>query len=233
MDIRILASGSSGNAYTASDGHSKLLLDAGIPVKQIQEALHFKLNQLDGVLVTHEHGDHVKAAKKLADKAINVYATEGTIRAAGLIRHRIHRITALKEFVIKTFKVLPFPIKHDAVEPVGYLITSNITQEKLLYVTDTQYIEYRFSGLTHIMMECNYDLDVMLDNIQHSKLPAGLPLRIINSHMSIATVLDFLKANDLQKLQQIYLLHLSDANSDEEKMKLTVQRLTGVPVYVC
>ena len=60
MEIKVLASGSSGNAYRISDGETALLLDAGIPIRVIKEALNFQVRNLDGCLITHEHGDHIK-----------------------------------------------------------------------------------------------------------------------------------------------------------------------------
>ena len=83
MLINPIASGSSGNAYYISDGQSNLLLDAGIPLAQIQAGCGYKVSQLSGCLVTHGHGDHVKAAKALARMGVNIYTSQGTAAAAG------------------------------------------------------------------------------------------------------------------------------------------------------
>ena len=233
MVITIIASGSSGNAYSVSDGKTTLLLDAGKPIQAIKTALNFRVHELDGCLITHEHGDHVKAAAALAKAGIDIYASRGTIEAARLAGHRIHQVKALEAIQIKTFTVLPFDVQHDAQEPLGFLITSIATGEKLLYFTDTYYVKYRFDGLTHIMGECNYSSDIVKENVDDGIIASKLAARVFLSHMSIETFIGFIKANDMSKLRQVYLLHLSDNNSDADKFKSEIQALTGAEVYVC
>jgi phosphoribosyl 1,2-cyclic phosphodiesterase len=233
MDIKILASSSAGNAYRISDGRTSLLLDAGIPIKAIQVGCEFKVTQMDGCFVSHSHKDHSKAAKDLARLGVDIYTSQGTIEACGLSGHRIHAVKALQELTIGTFKVLPFDVQHDAPEPLGFLFTSVETGEKLLYFTDTYYIKYKFQGLTHIMAECNYDAETLQRSVDAGYIPIELVPRLVKSHMSLEHFLDLLKANDLSKVRQIYLLHLSNNNSDEKRFKEEVQKLTGAEVYVC
>lgn len=233
MRITIIASGSSGNAYRVSDGNTALLLDAGVPLGRIQQALNFRVRDLSGCLITHSHGDHSKAAGDLAKAGINIYTSKGTIDACKLTGHRIKQVSALQETSIGTFTVLPFDIQHDAPEPLGFLLTSTATGEKLLYFTDTYYLKYRFDGLTHIMGECNYSMDIVEQSVRNGYIPVELVPRLVKSHMSLEHFLDLLKANDLRKVRQIYLLHLSNNNSDAERFKAAVQRLTGTEVYVC
>ena len=233
MDIKVIASGSSGNAYRISDGNTSLLLDAGIPIKSIKHALNFRVHDLSGCLITHAHGDHVKAAKDLAKAGISIYTSKGTIEACGLTGHRIKRVKSLEEIQIGTFTVLPFDVQHDAPESLGFLLTSRDTGEKLLYFTDTYYLKYRFKGLTHIMGECNYSTEAVQYSVQNGYIPAALVPRLIKSHMSLEHFIDLLKANDLSKVKQIYLLHLSNNNSNAEQFKEEVQKLTGTEVYVC
>ena len=233
MNITVIASGSSGNAYRVSDGKTALLLDAGIPLKAIQKALNFRVRDLTGCLITHEHGDHVKAAGDLARASVNIYASRGTLEASKLTGHRAKPVEALKEIQIGTFAVLPFDVQHDAKEPLGYLLTSRATGEKLLYFTDTYYIKYRFEGLTHIMGECNYSMDIIEESVRKGYVPPELVPRLVKSHMSLEHFLDLLRANDLRSVKQIYLLHLSNNNSDADRFKTAVQKLTGTEVYVC
>ena len=129
--------------------------------------------------------------------------------------------------------MLPFDVQHDAPEPLGFLFTSVETGEKLLYFTDTYYIKYKFQGLTHIMAECNYDAETLQRSVDAGYIPIELVPRLVKSHMSLEHFLDLLKANDLSKVRQIYLLHLSNNNSDEKRFKEEVQKLTGAEVYVC
>ena len=233
MQITVLASGSKGNAYHISDGKTSLLLDAGIPLKAIQVGCQFKVTQIRGCFVSHAHNDHSKAAKELARLGVDIYTSQGTIAACKLTGHRIHAVKALEEITVGTFQILPFDVEHDVPEPLGFLFTSTETGEKLLYFTDTYYIKYRFQGLTHIMAECNYDKDSLQRSVDAGYIPLELVPRLMKSHMSLEHFLDLLRANDLRKVRQIYLLHLSDNNSDENRYKEEVQKLTGAEVYVC
>jgi len=233
MEIKVIASGSSGNAYRISDGETALLLDAGIPLKVIKQALNFRVRDIAGCLITHSHGDHTKAAGDLLKAGVNIYTSKGTIDACRLTGHRAKAVKALEEFKVGTFSILPFDVQHDAPEPLGFLATSRATGEKLLYFTDTYYIKYKFTGLTHIMGECNYSMDIIEQSVRNGYIPPELVPRLVKSHMSLDHFLDLLKANDLQKVKQIYLLHLSGNNSDAERFKTAVQKLTGTEVYVC
>lgn len=233
MDITVIASGSSGNAYRISDGDTALLLDAGIPLQRIKQALNFRVRDLAGCLITHAHGDHAKAAGDLAKAGVDVYTSQGTIDACRLTGHRMKSVKALQEVMIGTFAVLPFDVQHDAPEPLGFLLTSRRTGEKLLYFTDTYYLKYRFTGLTHIMGECNYSMDIVEHSVRNGYIPPELVPRLVKSHMSLEHFLDLLKANDLHEVKQIYLLHLSNNNSDAERFREAVQKLTGTEVYVC
>lgn len=233
MNITVIASGSSGNAYRIDDGDTSLLLDAGIPLKLIKQALNFRVRDLGGCLITHAHGDHAKAAGDLAKAGVDIYTSRGTLDACRLTGHRMKAVEALKEINIGTFAVLPFDVQHDAPEPLGFLMTSRSTGEKLLYFTDTYYLKYRFTGLTHIMGECNYSMDIIEQSVRNGYIPPELVPRLIKSHMSLDHFLDLLRANDLRKVKQIYLLHLSNNNSDAGRFKEAVQRLTGTEVYVC
>ena len=233
MDITVIASGSSGNAYRISDGDTALLLDAGIPLQRIKQALNFRVRDLAGCLITHAHGDHAKAAGDLAKAGVDVYTSQGTIDACRLTGHRMKPVKALQEVMIGTFAVLPFDVQHDAPEPLGFLLTSRRTGDKLLYFTDTYYLKYRFTGLTHIMGECNYSMDIVEQSVRNGYIPPELVPRLVKSHMSLEHFLDLLKANDLHEVKQIYLLHLSNNNSDAERFREAVQKLTGTEVYVC
>lgn len=232
MNINILASGSSGNAYIISDSQTSLLLDCGISFRRIQEGCRFRTNDIAGCLITHEHKDHSKAAPELIRRGIDIYASAGTIDACGISGHRVHTVAPLNAFKIGTFSVLSFDTEHDAAEPLGFMICSNVTGERLLYVTDSYFIRYKFPGLTHIMIEANYSLDILNDNIDSDPDMGARKRRLMESHMSIDHLEDMLRANDLSRLQQIYLIHMSNDNSDEYEFKERIQRLTGAEVYI-
>src|SRR5690625_4873914 len=231
IEIKTLSSGSKGNAYLITDGHTPLLLECGISYRDIQIALDFKTNEIRGCLVSHEHKDHTKGLKDVLRAGIDVYASQGTIDQEGIKHHRLKPIQAKKQFEIGTWKVLPFDVEHDVAEPLGFLLM-NRQGERLLFATDTFYVRYKFKGLTHIMIECNYSLEILDENIAIGRVPKILRRRLVKSHFSLENVKEFLKANDLSQVQEIHLIHLSDNNSDENLFKREIQAITGKPVYV-
>ncbi|CDG37229.1 putative phage-like hydrolase [Acetivibrio thermocellus BC1] len=231
MEIKVLASGSKGNAYMVSDGNTKLLLECGIPYKEIQKNLKFRVSEIAGCLVTHEHQDHCKAVRDLMKAGIDCYMSRGTAEALGVAGHRVHIIEARKQFRLGSWTILPFQTQHDAVEPLGFLL-ANRAGDKLLYATDTYYVRYKFHGLTHILVECNYAADILAKNVEAGLVPPALKKRILKSHFSLEHVKQFLLANDLSRVQEIWLLHLSDGNSDAARFKREVMEITGKPVFI-
>lgn len=230
MDIQVIASGSRGNCYRVDDGKTPLLLEAGISLKSIKEALGFKTSDIAGCLISHEHGDHAKAATDVAKAGIDCYLSAGTAEALGLTGHRAHIVKALERFQVGTWTVLPFDAVHDAAEPLGFLLATGA--EKLLFATDTAYIKYRFNGLTHIMIECNYDLPLLKESVAAGLVDREVKRRTLRSHMNLQSLKELLRANDLSRVQEIILLHLSDNNSDSERFKREIQELTGKVVRI-
>lgn len=232
MEIKVIASGSSGNATLISDGETALLLDAGISYKELQRGTGFKLSSVAGCLVTHEHQDHSRACKDLAKMGINVYASAGTFTALGMSGHRYKAVRATEMFVVGSFTVMGFNVKHDAAEPLGYLIYSPLSSEKTIYFVDTAYVKHTFSGIDYFVVECNHGERELRDSVNRGVIAPELAARIARNHFSLERLLDFLKANDLSRTKEIHLVHLSDNNSDERRFKQEVQRLTGVKVYI-
>jgi len=157
---------------------------------------------------------------------IDLYCSKGTAEALGLDGHRLHVIQALGQFTIGTWTILPFDTVHDAREPLGFLMASGDT--KILFATDTAYVKYRFRGLTHLLVEANYSLDLLRDNTSEPSLRRS----IIQNHMSLQNLESFFAVNDLSAVEEIWLLHLSNANSDAEGFKRRVQEVTGAMVFV-
>ncbi len=230
IEIRALASSSAGNAYLVTDGRSPLLLDCGLSIRELKRATGYRLTGLAGCLITHEHMDHAKAAADLMRAGVDCYMSRGTAEELGLTGHRVRVVKTLEQFSIGPWAVLPFETVHDAAEPLGFLLATR--GAKLLYLTDSAYCKYRFRGLTHILIECNHAADILQANVESGAVPVAMKRRVMRNHMSLPTVKGFLKANDLSRVQEIHLIHLSDGNSDAERFKNEIQALTGKPVYV-
>lgn len=237
MDVRAIASGSSGNCYRVSDGSTAILLDAGIPISRIREGCDFKLNQIRACFVTHSHGDHCKAVRDLTRFGIPVYMTQGEIDAmqppTSFIRQLLGTPSDYLPVEVGTFTVLPFSVQHDTPEPVGYLLWSDITRERLLYFTDTFYIRERFLPFDYLIGEVNYDGETLEEHIKSRETGAYRAKRLFSTHMSLDNFLKFLRANDLSRLRKIWICHMSDDHGNEKKIKEAVQRETGAEVEVC
>ncbi len=234
MDILPLASSSAGNSYRILDGVTALLIEAGIPFREIQKKLNYRLSEVKGVLVSHSHLDHSKSVKDVVKAGIDVYCSMPTAETLNVQdSHRVWIIEPRVQFKIGSLAVLPFEVQHDCPGALGFLIQSMITGEKLVFITDSYYSHYRFSGLDYIMVECNFADDILQANIDAGRVPEEMRRRLIHSHFSLDNVKDFLKANDLSKVQAIYLLHLSDTNSNAERFKREIAALTGKITIVC
>ena len=174
--------------------------------------------------------DHAKAAKDILAAGLECYMSSGTAQALQLSGHRLHTVPALEQFRVGTFTVLPFPVQHDAQEPFGFLIQAD-AGDKLLFITDSFYCKYRFSGLTHIMIEANYQKSILDENIASGLVPGSIRNRIIKSHFEIENAKAFLAACDLSKCREINLIHISGTNGDPAGFVDEIQAMTGIPTY--
>ncbi|CAJ1226600.1 MBL fold metallo-hydrolase [Lactiplantibacillus xiangfangensis] len=232
IKVRVFGSGSSGNCYLVDDGKSQIIIEAGIPYQKVEQAMDFNLRKVAGLLISHEHGDHSKYIHKFWKfTSIEMYATKGTFKALDVAGSRYSALTPMRPRTIGSWTVTAFRVEHDAAEPVGFLL-ENSSGERLLYVTDTYFVKYRFSHITKMLVEMNYSKDIAMENEQHGDLNHALENRLFTSHFEMNNSLDFIKANDSPALQDVTLIHLSELNSDETLFKRKVQELTGVPVYV-
>lgn len=154
-----------------------------------------------------------------------------TAEALGVSAH--HRVYPIQEweghYTIGTWWLSPFDAVHDTPCLGFYLISGD---ERLLYLTDSAYCRYKFPGLTQIMVSANYDLDLLNANIESGKIDRAAKARLMHSHASLSTIKELLRANDLSKLKEVHLLHLSSRNADAERFKKEIGEIVGVPVYV-
>lgn len=230
MRFDSLASSSHGNAYIVSDKETRILLECGLSRKKLQQLAGFKLTALDACIVSHEHKDHSGCVADLIKSGLPVYMSQGTADALG-----VELVTAIQhgeQFAVGSIDVLPFTTFHDASEPLGFLFKSRTDGESLAFATDTVNLAYRFPGVNILAIEANYDRDILN---RSDKLPDKVRHRIANSHMEISVLCRYLNGLDLSVCREIYLLHLSDAMSHEDKFVDAVRRAVpkGVLVAAC
>lgn len=225
MKLHVLGSNSKGNGYILESKSQTLLLECGLPLKDVKEALNFDLSKVVGALVSHSHGDHAKYANDYTRNGIKLWSNIVLIDNSLL-----QPIEAGKQYTIGEFKVIPFSVKHD-VPCLGFLI-NHPESGNILFVTDTHYIPNRFKGLNQILIEANYEERILNENLIDGKIDSTRYQRVLRSHMSLETCIEALKANDLKGVQNIVLIHLSPQNSDAKLFKSKVVEATGKNVHI-
>jgi phosphoribosyl 1,2-cyclic phosphodiesterase len=233
MRFITLGSSSSGNGYLlrASDGE-KLILEAGVKLIDLKKALAFDMSNITGCLVSHSHNDHAGRLDEYQRAGINCYINDHT-RQAKFGEHHYYNVTVLKAktvYKIGSFKVQPFELKHD-VPNFGYLI-DHPESGLFCFITDTHFCPFRFPGMNQVLVEANYSDKIVEKKLLDGTANVFVRNRVIFSHMEIDTTLEFLRANDLSKVNNIVLLHLSDGNSNAPDFQRRVQELTGKSVFV-
>lgn len=240
IDVKTIGSGSSGNCYLVDINDTRILLECGLPFKKIQKSLNYKVSDIDFCLVTHEHIDHAKSVKDLMKAGVDCYMTKGTAEALGVSGHRLKIFKNWAEAKYKTtyvrnILIQPLRTIHDAKEPVMYYIEDIKTNESLLFVTDTAFMAYKIPSYINILMiECNYVKRLINKRVDENKINVSLRNRIVKNHMSLETVMEALDSVRMSKqLKKVYILHLSDGNSDEKLIRDSIEKKLGVPVEVC
>lgn len=231
MNLRIISSGSVGNCYLFEAKNETLIVELGVSFKILKQALDFDFSKVVGAIVTHEHGDHAKAVPDALKAGIDVYASRGTLDAIGAKHHRTFGIANKQVFHLGGFKIMPFDVKHDCKEPFGYLI-SHAECGNVLFITDSYYVPYKFENLHNVIVEANYSEAIINERLISGKLNGFVRDRVIQSHLSLETCKQLLSANDLSKVNNIVLIHLSDGNADAKQFQKEVTQHTGKRVFV-
>ena len=210
MTFTSLASSSHGNCYVVSDGQTVILLECGISFRKIKKGLGFDLSNIRACLVSHEHKDHAKSVMDLIKSGVEVFASEGTADALGC--DLITTVADRAQFQVGSLEIVPFATFHDAAEPLGFLIYSRVDGERLVFATDTVNLGYQFPKANLLALEANYDASILA---RCERMPAKVRKRVTNSHMEINTLCQYLRTLDLSACRTLYLLHLSNAASNE------------------
>ncbi|MGG3448856.1 MBL fold metallo-hydrolase [Domibacillus aminovorans] len=231
MQFSVLASGSTGNAiFVESDGQS-FLVDAGLSGKKMEElfsSIGKKIADLSGILVTHEHSDHIKGLGVLARKyKLPVYANEKTWRAMDRLTGTIDdsQKFIFEMETVKTFGALDiqsFGVSHDAAEPMFYIFHHG--SKKLVLITDTGYVSDRMKGLIKnadaYVFESNHDVGML----RMGRYPWNIKQRILSDVGHVSNEDAALAMNDVigPNTKRIYLAHLSTDNNMKELAKMSV-----------
>jgi phosphoribosyl 1,2-cyclic phosphodiesterase len=232
----VLGSGSKGNATFVESGQTRLLIDAGFSGKEIERRLAeigVEPQTLSAILITHEHGDHVKGAAILARRfRLPVFINEATLAATGSVLDNLPQCQPFvtgETFVFQDFQIHPFAISHDAADPVGFLLNNG----RLLmgYCTDTgvvsKLMQHRLSSCHGLVLEANHDPELL----RNGPYPPSLQQRVRGKtgHLANAEAAGFLSDILHDGLEHVVLSHLSETNNlphlAEEAMAVVLQTL--------
>ncbi len=233
MRLIVLSSDSTGNGYLlkASDGEV-LILEAGVRLSKVKRALDFNLEKIAGLVVSHTHDDHARYLLEYQAAGIHCYVNEDTKRSrmGEMQFYNTHVVEAKKRKVIGNFTILPFELEHD-VQNYGYLIHHH-ESGLVCFLTDTHYCRYKFNGLNNILVEANYSQQIIDQKLMDGKGSLYVRNRVLTHHMELETTKEFLRANDLTKVNNIVLLHLSMDNSNKRQFHSEITALTGKQVHI-
>jgi phosphoribosyl 1,2-cyclic phosphodiesterase len=231
MRFASLGSGSQGNALVVEIGHTRLLLDCGFGISDVTARLARRglaADDLDAIVVTHEHDDHIGGVARLACKHdLPVYLTYGTLTALDAERSTLARVTVIDShtpFAIGDIEVRPYPVPHDAREPAQFVFSDG--KASLGVLTDagsaTPHIETMLSGLDALVLECNHDCEMLATG----GYPPSLKQRIAGpyGHLDNETAAELLTRVDCSRLQHFIAAHLSRQNNTPELARSAAAR---------
>jgi phosphoribosyl 1,2-cyclic phosphodiesterase len=223
MRFASLGSGSEGNGLIVESGATRILLDCGFGIADTSRRLArlgLQESQVDAIFVTHEHDDHIGGAARFAARHdIPVYLTYGTMSAVGASRFKgvdINVIDSHTPLAINDIEVTPYPVPHDAREPSQFVFGNGMC--RLGVLTDagcgTSHIETMLSGVDALVLECNHDLDLLMN----SRYPTSLKKRISGrlGHLDNASSARLLSRIDRSRLKHVIAAHLSKQNNTVE-----------------
>jgi phosphoribosyl 1,2-cyclic phosphodiesterase len=214
MRICTLASGSSGNCLYIESGETRILVDAGISLRQIVlklRKLDVELSDIDAVIVTHEHSDHTAALQNIG---VPVHVASATAHLWADKVSSLREFDTDASFMIRDLLVTPFSVPHDALDPVGFSIES-CQGKKIGVVTDigsvTALVRERLRGSNALVIEFNHDNDILL----YSHYPWDLKQRIRGrlGHLSNHQASELLSELVHGGLRHVVLAHLSQVNN--------------------
>ena len=220
-----LGSGSKGNATLVSNGRDLLLIDCGFSLKELLarlESVAVAPEDISAVLVTHEHGDHVKGAGAFSRRfRCPLYSTFGTAtavseRAAHFTGSDWRELRPGRNITLTSMDILPVLVPHDAREPCQFIVRESNLSFGML--TDlgaiTDHVIEAFSACDGLMLECNHDPQML----QAGPYPLSLKQRVSGNHghLSNQQAAEFLTQCNRGQLQHLVLSHLSEQNNSED-----------------
>lgn len=218
MILRCLGTGSSGNCYALYDNDGKvLLLDLGLERKQILKGIDFNVYDVVGAVVSHGHGDHAKAVKDFENMGMPVFVPYKSLEPMSFKDDSQVKVQAF-DLTDKNGKFMHTNNDGSECPCYGFLIEHE-DMGKMLYITDTELVKWRFSGINHILISCNYQNKYISDSAKRN--------HVLRGHMELETVKNFINANKSNALRTVILCHMSGDSVDPLECLAEVQKVVG------
>ena len=234
MRFACLGSGSRGNALIVEQGSTRVMLDCGYPLREAERRLGrlcLAPGDLAGIIVTHEHSDHIAGVYKLARKHdLAIWMTHGTFSGSmgdAVAPPQLTLIDSHNPFALGELQLLPFPVPHDAREPAQFVFSNGA--QRLAVLTDagasTSHIESMLSGCDALVLECNHDLGMLMNGGYPQVLKARVAGRY--GHLDNTSSAGLLAALDRSRLQHVIAAHLSQHNNTPELARNALAQVMG------
>lgn len=224
MKLCVLASGSGGNATVISDDKTTILIDAGLSGKEIEKRLGmvgYDIKNIAGIAITHEHSDHTSSAGILSRRYnIPIFIKKTTQDVCKKLGEVSNVINFEKDFQIGTIKISPFPVKHNAVDPVGFVINDMIGVATDLGCAPVLVIE-RLRRCCALVLEANHDIEMLDNGVYPQELKDAV--KSDYGHLSNAQA-GLLLSSMGDNLRYVFLAHMSQKNNTEEKAMQTIKK---------
>jgi phosphoribosyl 1,2-cyclic phosphodiesterase len=228
MRLTVLASGSGGNSLLIEADRTKILVDAGLAARQIAQRLERtattnRLDDVQAVLLTHEHTDHVQGIPALAAAGLPIYTTPGTARAAKLTKSV--DISAGVKLTLGALEITPIALPHDAAEPVAFVISDGKSSAGIL--TDCGHadptVAQAFAGCDILVLETNHDVDML----RGGNYPQSLKRRVGGrlGHLSNEQAAEMLRLMGRPQARVLILAHLSQLNNRPRIARSVVEKM--------
>ena len=215
MLVKTTATGSKGNNYALVSGGEILLLECGVPAKEMLKTIDYQTSKVVGCLLSHEHGDHAKYIKQYMQYGVKVYGSDEVQSNIELIYgEKIEGIKRMNRKKLGSFSVIPFRVPHGETDCDGWLIDT--AEGRVLFITDAEYCPYDFSkmNINYGLIECNYSIDYITledDGVKNR--------RVLETHMELQTCKRLIQSINTDSLRSIGLVHLSAYNGNPQRFR--------------
>lgn len=215
MVVKTINSGSKGNGYALISGEDVLLLECGVPAKDMLKTIDYQTSKVLGCLLSHEHGDHAKYIKQYMQYGVKVYGSDEVQSNIELIYgEKIEGIKRMNRKKLGSFSVIPFRVPHGETDCDGWLIDT--AEGRVLFITDAEYCPYDFSkmNINYGLIECNYSMDNI--SFEHDEVKNR---RVVQTHMEVQTCKRLIQSINSESLRSIGLIHISAENGNPVRFK--------------